>query len=399
MLRHCLKLMWKRKTRNLMLSLELLLAFVLVFALSAAGVRCWQLYHEPVGYDYRNLWTVSLNPGDGQRMPKDNDLYNRLRQAVRELPEVEQAAYITFSPYTMATMTTGYGRSANGPEEVIQTMEVSDDFFATNDMTPLAGQWFSSADDGADAIPVVINRHLADQWFPGQSAVGQTFNSYETNGPGARFRVTAVVEAYRAKGELDPTADIILMRHVSDSKLSNLSAMVLRVKAGTPRSFETTLQRQLKLVRNDWSYTISPMADLRASLLKNQLAPMMILAVIAAFLLAMVAFGLFGVLWQNTTRRIPEIGLRRAMGAPAGAIWRQIITEQMLLSTGAMLAGLALLVQLPLTGVLGEHLNWHVFICALGLSMGLIYLLSLLCSLYPGWHASRMTPTTALRYE
>jgi putative ABC transport system permease protein len=55
--------------------------------------------------------------------------------------------------------------------------------------------------------------------------------------------------------------------------------------------------------------------------------------VIAAFLLVMVAFGLFGVLWQNTTQRIPEIGLRRALGADAGSIYRQIIAEQMLLST------------------------------------------------------------------
>jgi putative ABC transport system permease protein len=127
--------------------------------------------------------------------------------------------------------------------------------------------------------------------------------------------------------------------------------------------------------------------------------PLAVLSVVAAFLLAMVAFGLFGVLWQNTTRRIPEIGLRRALGAPAGAIYRQIIAEQLLLSTGAMLAGLVLLVQLPLTGMLGEQLDWPIFICAAGLSMGLIYLLSLLCSLYPGWHASRMTPTSALRYE
>ena len=113
----------------------------------------------------------------------------------------------------------------------------------------------------------------------------------------------------------------------------------------------------------------------------------------------MVAFGLFGVLWQNTARRIPEIGLRRAIGASTADIYRQIIAEQLLLSSLAMGAGLLLLVQLPITGALGASLNWTVFAVAAALSMLVIYLLSLLCSVYPGWRASRMSPTDALHYE
>ena len=60
---------------------------------------------------------------------------------------------------------------------------------------------------------------------------------------------------------------------------------------------------------------------------------------------------------------------------------------------------LLLLVQLPLTGVLGANLNWTVFLGAAGLSMCVIYLISLLCALYPGWRASRLNPTEALHYE
>ncbi|UUZ53560.1 hypothetical protein LP419_33250 [Massilia sp. H-1] len=64
-----------------------------------------------------------------------------------------------------------------------------------------------------------------------------------------------------------------------------------------------------------------------------------------------------------------------------------------------MLVGLLLLVQLPITGALGEHMNWGVFLTAAALSMVVIYLLSLLCSVYPGWRASRLSPTEALHYE
>jgi putative ABC transport system permease protein len=64
-----------------------------------------------------------------------------------------------------------------------------------------------------------------------------------------------------------------------------------------------------------------------------------------------------------------------------------------------MLVGLVLLAQLPLTGALGASLNWNVFFTATALSMFVIYLISLLCALYPGWRASRLDPAEALHYE
>jgi putative ABC transport system permease protein len=87
------------------------------------------------------------------------------------------------------------------------------------------------------------------------------------------------------------------------------------------------------------------------------------------------------------------------MGATAAGIARQVVTEQLLLSSVAIAAGLALLVQLPLTGALGEALNWQVFAGAAALSMAIIYLLSLLCAVYPGWRASRLDPAAALHHE
>ena len=64
-----------------------------------------------------------------------------------------------------------------------------------------------------------------------------------------------------------------------------------------------------------------------------------------------------------------------------------------------MLTGMVLLIQLPLTGVFGDAINWTVFITATVISMALIYAISTLCSLYPAWRASRLSPTEALHYE
>ena len=117
------------------------------------------------------------------------------------------------------------------------------------------------------------------------------------------------------------------------------------------------------------------------------------------FLLLMVSFGLFGVLWQNTTRRIPELGLRRATGATTGDIAGQIVLEQVLLCLLPIAVALLLLVQLPITGALGESLSWPLFAGAAALAIAVMVLVSVGCALYPAWRATRISPTEALHYE
>jgi putative ABC transport system permease protein len=399
MLRHLLKLTWKRKTRNLMLSLEILLAFAVVFGIAAFGLRDWQLYREPIGFDGADTWSVKMVLGDVPDEAIPADVYDTLRRSLRELPEVREVAFAAYSPYTMSTWTTSYKSPQTGAEVNTNIFESSDGTAAVLGLRMVAGRWFDARDDGQAVHPVVLNKRMAEAMFPGRQALGQQFTEKDGKDMVRTLRVVGLVEDYRNKGPLMAPVKFVLTRFDPRAGKSRPRAILIKVAPGTPRSFETALNRRLKLVRNDWTYEIAPLAAMRASTMKEQLVPFIVIAVIAAFMVAMVAFGLFGVLWQNTTRRIPEIGLRRAVGASAGNIYRQIIAEQLLLSSSAMIMALALLVQLPLTGALGEGLNWAVFLGAAGLSMGVIYLLSLLCSLYPGWRASRLSPTEALHYE
>jgi putative ABC transport system permease protein len=398
MLRHMLKLIWKRKSRNMMLSLEILLAFLVVFAIAAFGLRYAQLYQMPTGHAWRDRWTVSIRAA--QDLPNDAAIFDSLKRGLLDLPEVESVAFSSFGTYEMSRWTEEYTLPDGSNKLTIDGMGVSDDYFKTMGMTLAAGRWFSTVDDAADAAPVIINQRLADKYYPGKSAVGQLFilPAHEKQ-PEQRYRVTGVVQDFRSHGELMDPVYFMLPRYIPGVGKDAANSIALKVRPGTPRIFESRLNARLKQIRSDWNYVITPLPEGRKSMLSTQTIPLVILAVIAAFLLVMVAFGLFGVLWQNTTQRIPEIGLRRALGADAGHIYRQIIAEQMLLSSGAILIAMVLLVQLPLTGVFGESLNWPVFVAATVLSAGVIYLLSLLCSLYPGWRAARLSPTQALHYE
>jgi putative ABC transport system permease protein len=399
MLRHLLKLTWKRKSRNLMLSLEILIAFAIVFGIAAVGLRFAELYREPLGFDANDAWKVDMQFGE-----KTDDIpaevYDRIRRDLLELPEVRAVGFLTHSPYTMSTWTTDFKSPQTGAKLDANTIEASDGLAAALGVRVVAGRWFDASDDGLPVVPAVLNRKMAAAMFPGRQPLGQRFTEPAIDGaPEHSFRVVGLVDDFRNKGPFMTPTYFVLRRFDPHAGKSRLRTIILRVAPGTPRAFEAKLNQRLKAIRNDWGYQIAPLKSLRASLLKEELIPLAVAGVIAVFMLVMVAFGLFGVLWQNTTHRIPEIGLRRAVGASAGHVYRQIVLEQLLLSSLAVVAGLALLVQMPLTGAMRNILTWPVFIGAAALSMTVIYLLSLLCSLYPGWRASRLDPAQALHYE
>jgi len=399
MFRHLLKRIWKRKSRNLMLSLEILLAFVVVFAIAATASRFYQLYQLPTGFSHESVWSVQMQGSIEQGIGNDAALNDNFMRSLKALPEVEQVAFTAHSPYQRSTWQSGFNLPDGSAAMTSDMMQVSDEFFDTTDMVLQEGRWFTSADEGAAVQPVVVNRRFADTMFAGQSPVGKVFAEGEPGAKQKLMKITGVIEDFRNKGEFMAPTNFVLTRFSPLSSEYAAGVVLLKVKPGTPRSFEATLNTQLKLVRNDWSYRISPMSDLRQAMLREAIIPLIVLSVIAAFLLLMVGFGLFGVLWQNTTQRIPEIGLRRATGATAGNIYRQIITEQVLLSSLAMAVGLVLLVQLPITGVFGEHLSWPLFLIAALMSTAIMALVSVLCALYPAWRASRLSPTEALHYE
>lgn len=398
MLRHLLKLVWKRKGRNLMLSLEILIAFAIVFAVAALALRYAQIYHDPLGFSHERVWAVSLKAPVSERASFNAAVYDQFERGVASLPEVEKLSFSTTVPFLDSEMQSRYRLAEGGRGLYADSLDVSDSIADVLSIKLVAGRRFDQRDNGAAATPVLINRRLALALFDTEDAVGRQFVRMAERKP-LPMMVTGVMEDFRRGGELAPAKHVVLIRENMQAPGGTMEMMLVKLAPGTTRQFEEKLHQRLKQIRGDWEFTITPLASAHDTAMRDRLTPLLIISVIAAFMLAMVAVGLFGVLWQNITHRIPEIGLRRAVGASASDIYRQIVGEQLLQSSTAMLVGLVLLVQLPLTGALGEALNWPVFAAAAVLSMATIYLLSLLCSLYPGWRASRLTPTEALHYE
>ncbi|HZX28617.1 MAG TPA: FtsX-like permease family protein [Telluria sp.] len=395
MLRHIFKLVWKRKLHHALLTLEILLAFVVIFAVAAIAVRNAQVYHQPIGMDYQDVWSVEIQRPDSQAVTADPDAVDLLRRTVGGLPEVESVGFLTFSPFDNSTMRTGFARADRSGQFDASTIQADVGAMRVLRVPIEEGRAFVDSDSATERL-AVVNRSMAKRLFGDRSPLGlKICNNDDTVN---LLRVVGVVDDFRPQGELESPTPFVIQRFVPGGR-GDLRSMLLRLKPGVTRSFQERLEHTLKQVRPGWSFTVAPLTDKRAEHLREGLIPLIVAAVIGVFLLLMVAFGLFGVLWQNVWRRVPEMGLRRALGATEGQIYRQIVAEQMALSTLAVVLALALLVQIPITGAGRDMLNWSVFVGAALVSSLVIYLISLLCALYPGWRASRLHPTEALHYE
>jgi putative ABC transport system permease protein len=119
---------------------------------------------------------------------------------------------------------------------------------------------------------------------------------------------------------------------------------------------------------------------------------------VSSMLVAMVMLGLMGVLWQNITRRTNEIGLRRANGATVGHIFGQVVGEMLILVTAGIVPGILIISQLVFLDTLG-FLSSSIHVTAMTVSALTLYGIVVLCSLYPGYMATRVSPAAALHYE
>jgi putative ABC transport system permease protein len=215
------------------------------------------------------------------------------------------------------------------------------------------------------------------------------------------MRVVGVVQDFRQLGELSAPESYLFRRlSLEDPQQGAPRILLLKLRQGTTAAFEERLVKAMQGAAPDWSFEVTPVENLRASMLRQYLLPLIALGIVSGFLMIMVALGLTGVVWQNVTQRTREIGLRRAKGATRSSIQRQLMGELGLITTVAIALGIVLVAQAPLLPLPSDfQLPKGVLLMSLVLASGLIYALVMGCAWYPGHIATRIEPADALRYE
>ncbi len=403
MIRHLLRLVWNRKRSNALLMLEIFFSFLVVFAVATAVSFAVMAYKRPLGFAWQDVWLVNADDqGARAHMPKafqsDADpriaAIDRMLAEVRTLPEVEAAASIHIPPFANGSMISGWAE--NGQDITAEVAEVTQDLDKVLGLRVVSGRWFEPADASQPWRAIVINRALEKTLGGGESMVGKPLRTPDQSE--AEDRIVGVVEDFRRSGEIAPPGNIFIRLTRANSRDVPGGNFLLKVRPGTPAAFEETLVRRLRGIGPDWSFETRTLEQAREATLRTRLAPFAIGALVAGFLMLMVALGLLGVLWQNLVRRTREIGLRRALGATAADVRKQVLGEQLLIASLAMILGLVLVLQLPLLGLTAMVGN-AAFGAGVLVAVLAILGLTTVCSLYPAALAARLDPADALRYE
>lgn len=424
MTKHLLKLVWNRKRINFLITVEIFFSFIVLFGVVLAAVYYVDNYNQPLGFAYENVWRVAVEMNDRgedsqssqttqtdgtapkepteKAEPPAATTFKQLIASAKEFDEVEAVATSTVTPYGDGTDTSAIGDDSNQIRYGLNM--VSDDYQQTLGLTLTRGRWFGKEDDGANYRPVVINERLSRDVFGDADPLGKELRRpnlppKQEEEKSTPMRVVGVISEFRKDGEYVAPENFLFARQMLNNQMGREPrALMLKVRPGTTAEFEEKIIKRLQSVAKDWSFEIEPVMKMRETANTFRLAPLIAGGLIAGFLMLMVAMGLTGVLWQNVTQRTKEIGLRRAKGATARRIHKQILAELIIIATFGLLFGVAAVVQFPLLDVLGD-INSRVFGLSVVISLGIIYALTAICGLYPSWMATKVQPAEALHYE
>ena len=393
MLKHLFKLIWNKKKQNFVLMLEILVSFLVIFAVFTMVVYYYQNYRKPMNFDYEQVWSI---PFRIEERPKNNDslflYFETIKNQLRSMPEIAAVSFTSNNvPFSANTAQNNVQYEGVNISQV-NDYTVQDEYDEVLGLSMQAGRWFSKEDNGAKYRPVVINSYLKERLFGNNDAIGKVLGK-ESENP---LRIIGVVKDIKEKGDFQ-AIEPSLYRRTDTSSYQWLDAMLIRVKPGTSTAFEGRLYKALAVHLPGAAIEIEHLSNKRNTKNNMTLVPMIILMIVAGFLVINVALGLFGVLWYNINRRRSEIGLRRAIGATGVSISRQLVSEALVLSTIALLAGCFFAVQFPLLNVFG--MPAEVYLAAIGLAVLFIYVLVVICALYPGRQAAAIYPAVALHED
>jgi putative ABC transport system permease protein len=394
MFKHLFKLIWNKKKQNFLLMSEMLISFLVIFAVFTLMVYYYTNYKKPLGIDYENVWVVNYNNASPTKNTDSlNVFYETLRQTIKSMPQVKDISFcsdnVPFSQNTWSGIQTYKGKKV----DQVNQYTVEDAYKHVLNMQLLEGRWFSKNDVATKNKPVVINSELKEQFFGASPAVGKLIGDNEGKN---QMRVIGVVQGVKAKGDYLPAGYGIYYR-ADTGAFHWFGKILVQVTPGADATFEGHLYKTLAGYMKNSDIEIEHMTNKRVNTNYFSVIPIIVLSIVSCFLIINVALGLFGVLWYNINKRRGEIGLRRAVGATGNSVSAQLVTESMLLATLSLIIGTFFAIQFPLLNVF--NLEAGIYIVALVLSIIFIYLLVLVCSLYPGRQAAAIYPAVALHED
>jgi putative ABC transport system permease protein len=305
-----------------------------------------------------------------------------------------------------AEKTTSLSLEANDTNWTTSVTGTTEAWLDVRARTVSLGEFISADDEAASAAVVVLGSETADELFGTQRVVGQSVVISDKT-----FQVIGVLDSAGSdsSSNLDDVAIVPFSTAASvlvgGTDRSSVSTIYLQ--AASDGQLSAAYQEAETLLLNLHSITDSTAADFTISsqdaLVSTATAVYATLTIlltgVAALSLLVGGIGVMNIMLVSVSERTREIGLRKALGAPPGAIRRQFLIEAAILGLSGGLLGalLGVTAALVLPGVIGSSIV--VSPAAVGLSIGVAIVIGISFGVYPATRAARLAPIDALRSE
>jgi len=363
---------------------------LLVRSLAAAG-------RVPLGYDGDRTAYLSLAlEMNGYDRDRGGQFLEEGVRRLQSLPQVEAVALTSRLPLSLnnngfSLFITGHETPDNRPIP-IDGAYVDERYFDALRVRLLAGRNIEPADRDERRRVVVISNAMAQRYWPGQpeNALSREFRLREGGEP---YRVIGVVADYKVDTPGESPKPYI---HLPLSRQETFGNYIVRTSvAGS--AMVPVLQKELRTLDPELVFldkgTERDLADVRLFAVR---AGAWLIGAFGALALVVAAVGLYGVIGYSVSRRVREIGIRKALGAQPGQLLGMVLGEGMVLVMIGGVIGIALAA--AAARVLSSVLFVGPFdVVSFAIAFGVLTFVALLANVVPARRAARVDPMVALR--
>jgi predicted permease len=389
-------------TRGLLVASQLALSLILLVGAGLMTRAFVSMRNVPLGFDPHDAVSMTVHLHN-QRF-NDGSLeaarlrrlafYHALTESTRQIPGVQAAGVGLFVPFSGGPITQRYSTGPDQPDRPAVAVIAFAGFLETLRVPLLAGRYFTPDDD--NRLKVIVDRRLADETWPNQSAIGRWLLLPSAVRPPDWVEVVGVVEHVqlddlRLRGLPELFVTYATRQYSSLSIVArgpNPAVLAPAVEAAVQRLGPGRPVHDIRLLDE---YVADASADTRFALF--------VLGAFALFAIVLTSIGVYGVVAFATAQRTREIAVRRALGADAGSIVSLIVRDGAAWTVGGLSAGL---VGARVLSRYLESLLFHVGPNDAATFVTVALLLSavaLVASALPALHAVRVDPMLALRSE
>ena len=339
--------MWGRgnNLRRILVIAELSISVVVLITAGLLLRSFILLQRVNPGFNPSSVLTVELAlSGDKYKDQKVNHATcNQFLDNLERLPGVTSAGAVSSLPLS-GMLSWGpilvEGRVLPPGEKFVNADEriVAGHYFETMQIPLLKGRYFNE-DDTRDKPPVIIvDEFMAKQLWPNQDPLGKRISFADLKAPPVWATVVGVVG--RIKQETLDSDSRIAFYIAHGQYISRLFNLVVRTTTN-PASLTSAVNHELHEVDHDLPlYNVVTMDQRVADSVARRRFTAVLLALFAAFALALATIGVYGVMAYLVNQGTREIGIRMALGANQPTVLRLVVKQGMMLAFTGVAIGL-----------------------------------------------------------